>query len=71
MGGTPRTHVVLRRVAYGPHGFTCECGGKKFVPEQAKVMVNRDSLIRRSHRCKKCRASYIFVSHVFSKEVTQ
>lgn len=59
--------ISLPGIAYGPRGFTCACGGRDFQPEQERVVPNGDKpMIRRSHRCKKCRKSYIFVASSFA-----
>jgi hypothetical protein len=57
--------IVLHRIAYGPEGFTCSCGGKEFKKTQRE---DDTPTPRSSRQCKKCQVSYIFVSRMFSKE---
>jgi len=70
--GVPRHRkdqsIILRRISYGPMGFTCSCGGKNFKPEKKLLMMSGGPRYRHSHRCEKCQMSYIFVSRTFSKE---
>jgi hypothetical protein len=60
--------IILKKIAYGPNGFTCLCGGTRFKKERKKTMISGISIIRSSRRCKKCQASYIFVPRMFAKE---
>lgn len=55
--------IVLSRIAYGPDGFTCRCGGKDFDLDKKKRMSpDRMMVMRGRWRCIGCGENYLFLS---------
>jgi hypothetical protein len=57
------TTKLLRNVAYGPSGFTCECGCAEFIFEPKRLTYAGNVLTRPEHRCTGCDKNYLFVPY--------
>lgn len=53
--------IVLRKLAYGPDGFTCRCGGQDFDRNKETIVAGSNRFIRHAYSCTKCKESYVFV----------
>lgn len=54
--------IILRKVAYGPVGFTCQCGGVDFDKTKRGMVVSGSlKFIRHAYSCAKCKESYLFI----------
>lgn len=57
----PPAGIILRKLAYGPDGFTCRCGGQDFDRAKDTVVAGSTRFIRHAYSCIKCKESYVFV----------
>lgn len=53
--------IVLRKLDYGPDGFTCRCGGRDFDRVKKMVVAGSTRFIRHAYSCIKCKESYLFI----------
>ena len=56
-------NLKLNRIAYGPLGFTCDCGGNNFQPAPKFVSVYAMRYKRPEFNCLGCGLKYIFVGY--------
>jgi hypothetical protein len=56
-------NLKLNRIAYGPIGFICDCGGEDFKAIPTLVNVYANKYRRPEFECTGCGLKYIFVGY--------